>query len=104
MFYLSARGVYLCCKYLIGPTFYTNHNGITEESPGMGNYSYKKILDVLRGNFESKIIEGYEQYDGESVWKEFFLTDEYLVERIKVRRVNAIDEMHFRAKQKDNGG
>lgn len=41
MYYITANGVYRCCKYLVNVTFYTDENGWTGEAEEMRDFAYK---------------------------------------------------------------
>ena len=95
---ISANGVYRCCKYLLGITFYDEENGWTEESEEIGSYSYKKILHYLRNNYSFE----YGSYNGDVLWNDFFMADRFLKQRIEYKGIASISQLHYYAVEAAN--
>ena len=105
-FEISANGVYRSVRYLHCIDIYADENGWINESKELKKkYRYsaiKQYLEVELHPIYRKRNNRYDVYDGDYLWKHFFLADPYLAQRIQHMGFTSLAQLQWYANKAAN--
>lgn len=98
---ISARGVYLCTRYLYNlPSDDVKY--CIGESGDKITYTYKNIQQYLKQNYmllgHKAGFEDNTYYDGDIIWENFFLKKDFFKVRLEAENISTISQLLEHAK------